>query len=252
MDNNNAKLRLAVYRRSGEDAQDPFFAEALQQARSDPALREWMSEEQAFDARVATALADVPAPREGRVLIGATMMRRPVRRHRWWAVALAASVAVLLALYLSVGGDRVRPLSMPPNASVAEMAEHLSEHHASIGLMSSDYAKLRTWIAGKGGPVPGRLPPGLAELGVLGCQTWETTRGKVSLVCFVRENRDMIHLYVFENADDGRSLPDVSAPRYERAGEWAFALWRENGRTYALGAMGDLRAEESLRALFHT
>jgi hypothetical protein len=248
MDNNKAKLRLAVYRRTGEDAQDPFFAEALQQAEKDPALREWLAEQQTFDAQFAAALGDIRGPKEGRALIEATIMRRPARWARWWPVALAASIAVLLALYISFG--RTPSLSLPQTASVAELAKHLSENNASIGLMSSDYAKLQTWLAERGGPLPDRLPPGLAQLGVFGCQTWETNRGKVSLVCFVRENRDMIHLYVFENLRDGPSLPDMSAPRYERAGEWSFALWKEGTRTHALGAPGNAQAEESLRALF--
>jgi hypothetical protein len=248
MDNNKAKLLLAVYRRTGEDAQDPFFADALQQAAKDPALRDWLAEEQKFDAQFAWALGEISGPKEGRALIEATMVRRPTRWFRWWPAALAASIAVLLALYASFG--RTRTLSLPQSFSVAELAKYLSEHHATMGLMSSDYTKVRAWIADKGGPLPDRLPPGLAQLGVLGCQTWETSRGKVSLVCFVRGNKDMIHLYVFEDPRDGASLPDMGAPRYERAGDWSFALWKEEGRTYALGAMGDAKAEDTLRALF--
>lgn len=249
MDNNKAKLQLALYRRTGEDAQDPFFAEALQQAEKDPALRDWLAEQQAFDAQFAAALGGITGPTEGRAHIEATMMRRPIHWLRRWPVALAASIAVLLAAYVSFG-VRSRPVSLPQNASVAQLAEHLSVHHSSIGLMSPDYSKLRTWIAEKGGPLPDRLPPALARLGVLGCETWETNRGKVSLVCFVRENRDILHLYVFENLRDGITLPHPDAPRYERAGEWSFALWQEGPHTYALGAMGDAQAEESLRALF--
>ncbi|MBI4624652.1 MAG: hypothetical protein HY736_15715 [Verrucomicrobia bacterium] len=61
----------------------------------------------------------------------------------------------------------------------------------------------------------------------------------------------MIHLYVFENARDRASLPDMGAPRIERSGEWSFALWKEGGNAYALGAMGpDVQTDKSLRALF--
>lgn len=249
MDNNKAKLRLAVYRRSGEDVQDPFFAEALQQAEKDPALREWLADDQKFDTQFAAALGAISAPMEGRALIEGTMMRRPARRVRWWPLALAASLAVLLSLTLVLG--RSRSLSLPQTATVAGLAEHLTEHHLSLGLMSTDLAKVRTWIAQKQGPLPGRLPPGLAQLGVLGCQTWQTSRGTVSLICFVRENKDMVHLYVFENPGDSSALPDMSAPRIERAGGWSFALWRDARHTYALGATGpDAQATEALHALF--
>jgi hypothetical protein len=248
MDNSKAKLRLAVYRRTGEDAQDPFFAEALQQAEKDPALRQWLTDQQAFDAQFSAALGEIRGPKEGRALIEATMMRRPARWMRWWPVAMAASIAVLFALYVSFGSPR--GMALPQTASVAELAKHLAEQDSSIGLMSRNYAELRRWIADKGGPLPERLPPGLAQFGVLACQTWETNRGKVSLVCFVRGNQDVVHLYVFENPRGGTPLPDMNAPRFERAGNWSFALWQQDGRTYALGEMGDAQADESLRALF--
>lgn len=64
MDNNKAKLKLAVYRRTGADANDPFFAEALQQAEKDPGLREWLAEQQAFDAKFAAALGEIHGPKE--------------------------------------------------------------------------------------------------------------------------------------------------------------------------------------------
>lgn len=251
MDNPKAKLRLAVYRRNGEDAQDPFFAEALQQAEKDPALRAWLVDEQTFDTQFAAALGEISAPKEGRALIEGTMMRRPARRVRWWPLALAASVAVLLSLTLLLG--RSRQLSLPPTATVAELAEHLTERHLSLGLMSTDLAKVRSWIAEKQGPLPAPLPPGLAQLSVLGCQTWRTSRGHVSLICFVRENKEIVHLYVFENPSDKSALPDLNAPRIERAGAWSFALWRDAGHTYALGSTGpDAQAAAALLTLLRS
>lgn len=71
------------------------------------------------------------------------------------------------------------------------------------------------------------------------------------LICFVREDKEMVHLYIFENPGDNGALPDMSAPRIEREGQWSFALWRDAGHTYALGATGsDAQATEILRALF--
>jgi len=249
MDNHKAKLRLSLYRQTGADAQDPFFSEALQQAEKDPALRAWLADQQAFDRQFTAALAGVSAPQEGRALIEATMMRRPSRWSRWWRpLALAASFAVLITL--SVSWWRDRTLTLPPEASIAELARTLSENHISLGLMSSDYSTLRTWLTGKQGPLPQALPPGLAQYGLIGCQTWETTRGKVSLICFMDGNKGVYHLYVFEAPKDGPPGPGVSEPQLQREGDWSFALWQEGGRTHALGARGDARTEASLRALF--
>jgi hypothetical protein len=249
MDNPKAKLRLSVYRQTGADAQDPFFSEALQQAEKDPALRAWLADQQAFDSQFTAALAGVSAPPEGRALIEATMMRRPSRWSRGWRpLALAASVAVLITLSASWWRDRT--LTLPPEASVAELARNLSENHLSLGLMSSDYSALRTWLTEKKGPLPEALPPGLAHYGLIGCQAWETTRGKISLICFVDGNKGVYHLYVFEARRDGQALPGVGEPHLRREGDWAFALWQEGDRTHALGARGDARMEAALRALF--
>ncbi len=248
MDNNKAKPTLAVYRPNGSDANDPFFAEALQQVEKDPTLREWFAEQQRFDADFIAALGSIKGPSEGRALIEATMMKRPGRRVRWWPLALAASIAILLAVGFGLG--RNRPLPLPENASPADLAANLSEHHASIGFMSMDIAKLRAWISDRGGPLPEQLPPGLGKLAVLGCQTWNTTRGKISLLCFIRDDKQMVHLYVFENSRDNTSLPDISAPRVDHAGMWSLASWKERNCTLVLGVPASAGGDETLRALF--
>ncbi|MBI4625528.1 MAG: hypothetical protein HY736_20190 [Verrucomicrobia bacterium] len=237
MDNNNAKLILSVYRANGMDAQDPLFREALKQAESDPALRAWLAEQQEFDVQVASAFASIKGPAEGRAMIQTTMRATRFNRRRWlWPLALAASVAVLLAL--RTGLQSRGGLILPENASLAELATNLSDHHASIGLMSSGYSKLRAWISEKGGPLPDRLPPGLEKMAVLGCETWKTTRGKVSLVCFVGDDMKMVHLYVFDQSPaalDGVSLPELAKPRFERSGNWSLALWKDGSRACVLG-----------------
>jgi len=237
MDNNEAKLILSVYRANGTDAQDPLFREALKQAESDPTLRAWLAEQQEFDARVSLAFAAIKGPIEGRAMIQTTMRATRTRRIRWlWPLALAASIAVLFAVRIGLQGRG--GLALPESASLAELATNLSDHHASIGLMSSDYSKLRSWISERGGPLPDRLPPGLEKLAVLGCETWKTSRGKVSLVCFVGDDMKMVHLYVFEQAPaglKGSDLPGMGQPRLERSGNWSLALWQEQGRGYVLG-----------------
>lgn len=237
MDNNEAKLILSVYRANGADAQDPLFREALKQAESDPVLRAWLAEQQELDAQIASAFGGIKGPVEGKAMIQTTMGATRVSRRRWlWPLALAASIAVLLALRTALPNRT--GLALPANASLAELATNLSDHHASIGLMSSDYSKLRSWISEKGGPLPERLPPGLEKLAVLGCETWKTSRGKVSLVCFVGDNMKMVHLYVFDQPPDGidgKGLPDLSRPRFERSGDWSLAVWRDQGRGYVLG-----------------
>jgi hypothetical protein len=235
MNNDHAKIVLNVYRPHGQDADDPFFAEALRQATRDPTMAAWLKEEQRFDADFADSLRTIVAPADAKNMIKATMGASTGRRRRWWPLALAASLAVLLTTSVLL---RQRPtgLPLPENATVAQLATNLAEHHATIGLMSGDLARVRQWLSDKGGPLPEDLPPGLAKLMVLGCETWNTTRGKVSLVCFVGEEKNMVHLYIFEKAADHPDLPDFAHPRLEKEGNWSLALWQNNGRAYVLGS----------------
>lgn len=237
MDNNEAKLLLGAYRANGADAQDPFFREALKQAETDPSLRAWLAEEQAFDAGIARALAGIAAPAAGKAMIRTTVKAtRPARRRWLLPLALAAGIALLVGVpdWNRSGGV----LRLPHEATLAELATHLSEHHSSMGLMSPDYAKLRQWIAARGGPLPENLPPGLAKMGVIGCQTWTTSRGKVALVCFVGDNQQVGHLYVFDRLPDdlkSGAPPTVERPRLGASGAWSLAVWQHDGRGYVLG-----------------
>lgn len=237
MDNKQAKVILSVYRPHGQDAKDPFFTEALRQADRDPSVNAWLKRQQRFDADFAAALGSIVAPSEAKTMIKATMGASAGRRRTWWPLALAACLALLLGATLLVQQFR-RPtgLPLPEHATLAQLATNLAEHHATIGLMSGDMARIQQWLIDRRGPQPDVLPRGLAAMKILGCETWETTRGKVSLLCFMGDNAQAVHLYVFEDAEAFPDLPDAANPRFEREGKWSLALWQNKGRAYVLGA----------------
>lgn len=62
MNNDEAKFILSAYRPSGRDANDARFTEALNQAKQDPALREWLAQSQALDAVVMKKLSGIVPP----------------------------------------------------------------------------------------------------------------------------------------------------------------------------------------------
>ena len=64
MDNQEAKFILSAYRPGGQDASDPRFAEALEQARRDPVLERWFSESIAFDAAMTEKLGAIAVPND--------------------------------------------------------------------------------------------------------------------------------------------------------------------------------------------
>lgn len=64
MDNEQAKFILQSFRPDGADAKDPDFAEALALAAEDRELGEWLTIERARDSAFASALTDLPIPKD--------------------------------------------------------------------------------------------------------------------------------------------------------------------------------------------
>ena len=62
MTNQDAKLVLSAYRPNGADARDPFFEQALQQAKRDPELMEWFEKQRAFDRVMVAKLRTIEPP----------------------------------------------------------------------------------------------------------------------------------------------------------------------------------------------
>jgi|GEM_PF-6936734 len=83
MNDAEAKLILQAYRPGGQDANDPKFRAALEQAQRDPELARWFANEQALDslisAKVKSAIA-TPAHLKSQ-LLAQTKIIRPVA---WW------------------------------------------------------------------------------------------------------------------------------------------------------------------------
>ena len=247
MDSEQAKLILAAYRPDGRDADEPTIAEALRQADLDSELRDWLAEQKRFDQRRVDDLESVrpPAGSKAQALAAIRVTRRRRTRRAWaWPMAMAASIALVTTLTTLVV-LRPEQVALPQSASIEALAGYLAEHHASIGLMNDDYSTLVDWIRNSGGPVPENLPEATVQLPVIGCQTWNTDHGRVSLVCFVGPGRKNLHLYVFDDATAlPGSLPQRSDPHFERHGQWAMASWQDGGRGYVLGipAEGDATA----------
>ncbi len=233
MDNNEAKRLLAVYRPSGADANDPTFAAALRQAELDPGLAKEFADQRAFDARVSQALRRVPVPSAGKDYATMELKLSPSRhRYGWWSAGLAACLALAFTL-ATLKPDGV--LDLPQDASLAALATHLSDHEATLGLMSPDYGQLAAWLQERGGPIPADLPAALLRLHAVGCQTWVTSRGKVSLVCFMDDDQKAVHLYVFDNPNSFGDLPGIAHPKFDQSGKWSLAQWKDDQRAYVLG-----------------
>lgn len=255
MNNEQAKLILQAYRSGGEDANDPFFSEALEQARLDPALRIWFAEQQAFDARMHRALQSIIPPAELRGMIVVTQKIAPfpysaIRRNRRspLLLALAACLAFLLVVggLIHLGNDRGKDHALT-FASLTNQVLDLKRHdQINLGEMSSDPAKLRAWLAARGAPSDFKIPPGLRGVPSLGCQSYVINNVKVSLVCFTLGQDQIVHLFIMDK-DAVKDSPNDATPSIRTDDGVAFATWTAGGKSYVL--TGDNVNEDILRRL---
>lgn len=226
MSNNEAKFILRAYRPSGRDAGDPAMAEALKQARHDPALGAWFAREQAHDAAVAAKLREVapPAGLRAAILAGATMSEQKTgavagktRTQAWWRQPVWLAVAAAVAVVLSVlTWKRLTPAG---GATLEEFAVNNVDKGFRLQKHSADVAVLKTWLSGQRGPLPEALPAKFAELRALGCRTLDFKGRDVSLLCFERGGKEF-HVFVARLEDGWRGTgagageSEASGPRF--------------------------------------
>lgn len=238
MDNESARIILSAYRSTGADASDPVFADALEQARRDPALAEWFAGQRAVDERMCAALQSVipPAGLKSRILASGRVIEFSGRRS-WWSrpawLALAASILILLgvtAVFFQKETARHIPLAV-----LTDEIFQIQKNMPSLGAMSSDTAELRRWLADRGTPHDFAIPSGLHDKMGIGCQVYSIRGSKVSLICFQLENKQMAHYFV----TDRRNLTDspaIGQTIYLQKDGVTFATWSDDRRTYVLAS----------------
>ena len=254
IDNEQAKLILQAYRPDGEDADDPSFSEALEQARVDPELAKWFAEQRAFDEAMRKALQTRIPPvglRDSILLtkkISALPRRQPSRPvwRRPRVMALAASIVVLLAAAVLIRPGAEHYISHPMTvAAFSHQVLDLNDR-VSLGKMSNKPAELRAWLAERGAPSDFELPRGLRDAQGLGCQSYTIGGAKVSLLCFMLGQDQFVHLFVV----DRDALKDA-APNASRVirteGGIPLATWTSGGKSYLLTGINV--SEETLRRL---
>jgi len=244
MTRDEAREILQLYRSSGADRGDPFFAEALALAEADPVLREWFSQQQSFDASVTAASATVAVPAE---LRDALLSRRQQKRPFWNAAlrpvdfALAAGFALLLA----VGGFWLRD-RVPKFASLRDSIAGQSwegRHH--VDLVSTNLHEIRLFIAAHDLPGDFKLPPELASMRPHGCRLLTIDKHQVPYICFL-DGFKHLHLAIF----DRQICPEpqaVQTAEFVKVNNLNLATWRQGETTFVLMGMRPLEFVKKFR-----
>lgn len=244
MSNEEAKFVLSAYRPGGRDASDPAMAQALAQAKNDPALGAWWARQQAHDAAVAAKLRSVvpPAGLREAILAGARMSGKGVAlpgaesggmsaKRAWWSQPVWLAAAAVFAVLVSLAAWRMAPVR-------GDTFEEFAVNFVDAGFMlqkhGADVTALKTWLDEQRGPLPEALPARFAELRALGCRTLSYRGQDVSLMCFERDGKEF-HVFVARlNAGDRAS--EGIAPRMLAGVKngYVAAAWADNKNRYVV------------------
>lgn len=266
MKNSEAKLILSAYRADGQDATDPQFAEALQQARLDPELSRWLAEQTSLDRAIGARLQSVPVPADLKASILAGRKIIPMPKVSWWQRTLhPAATAAALAITLATIGFLSLHEPPEPKASLdlftQDITDYLGKGYGVVprhGYLAStdagyfgaisyrmnyrspNFDDIRSWLADHGGHADFASPEGLKSPLNLGCGVMDWRGKRITLVAFQTGRSlplDKVHLVIINSSD----LPDVprqGQARFEESEEWTTVAWSNGPLTYLLMAPG--------------
>jgi len=235
MNTQQAKFILQAYRPGGQDANDPQFAEALEQVKNDPKLAEWFAAQTAFDDAVARALGTVAPPAQLREMILAG--RRVIEPAPWWKRpvwwAMAASIVVLFGLALWFRGEN--------SARFADYRQKMmAAHKNSVGHVefeNGDPAKMQLWLANHGAETNFALPAALrGKAG--GCRVLDWHGRKVSMVCYMLDQTNHFDVFVARTGNFWHAA-FPKKPELIQNGPMTIAGWSRDGWTYLVIGEGD-------------
>ena len=240
MDNREAKFMLSAYRPGGQDANDPRFAEALEQVHRDPILQHWFDESVVFDAAMTQKLSATPVPSDLResILTGAKVTHAPHLKDRWrkWAIAAAVVLSATLGA-LIWHNTRPAPVAGWQLQALDAILSSIAQNESHFDVISSNPADLVKWLRENHAPTGESLPDNLDRLPSIGCKTIFWHGKPVSLICFTLPEGRAIHLVITNaSADSDRAIkPEAKAIQQ---GHWATATWREGNMIYMLALEG--------------
>ena len=222
----DAKLVLSAYRPNGADARDPFFDEALDQAKQDPQLTKWFERQRAFDDVIASKLRFIEPPTglHSAILTGLRTFtvnrRRPVAPRLALAAVLLVAMLVLAQVWLFTPSTRDR-LNEFCSDCLAQLNPTLQ-----LDLESPDLLQTQEFIQTRQAPTAPAIPAPAATLLTAGCKTFAWNVQQVSLTCFKLPSGERLYLFVTDQkAFDDRPI----STDFREIGQWHIAFQKANG-----------------------
>ena len=245
MDRKEAQLVLSVLRPGGLEANEPFFAEALALAETDPELKAWWQAQQDFDRKISAKLRDIPVPENLResILAAPKLVAYPPQWQHRSLLAAAAAVAILCvagAFWHSPADFSTLDRSDFAGQAIAE----LDASGPLLAMQSSDRDKVNDWLKSQNAPV-GNMPAKIMALPPVGCQKYDIHGHAVSLVCVELAGGGVAHLFVVDKSALN-DPPSTSGPQYSTVNGWNIASWSDDHMTYMVATQSSLNDLQQL------
>lgn len=237
MNPTQAKSILLAYRPGMEDPDDHPLAEALELARRDPGLSEWLKHHLAFQSMMGRSLRDLPVPPQlaGRIRAGRplTLKSGGWSRHPGW-IAAAAAIVVLLGLALFQSGP-VR--DTPEDFSIfrSRMVRAVIRQY-TMDIVTNDMNAVRIFLRSRQAPADYKLPQLLDQLPVFGAGVCKWQGEPVSMVCLDPPGEGRLFLFIVDESAVPKAPPAV--PQFAQVSKLMTASWTTGGKTYVLAGTG--------------
>ncbi len=226
MNTTEAKFILQARRPDGRDDADPCFAAALEQARRDPVLGEWLERERAFDEVVAARLRSVqpPAGLRDAILSGASLGPMPPFWRRPQVLATAACVTLILGL-AAFWTVLIPPADVEQLARGAMAEVDSVSHHKRMPFARGE---LRALLSNPATRLAAGVDMDIDRLKADGCRTVRIAGHDVLEACFERGGE--FHLYIGRRED----FPGDAEPMFRERGKLAAVSWADSRHAYVL------------------
>ena len=243
MNTNEAKTILLAWRPGHGDLRDPEVGAALELARRDPALKDWLEQHSIFQRAVAKNFQEIAVPADLR----ARLLAQPkiIAPAAWWRSPALLSAAAALALLLGIAAWWVRPPSensLP--AFRSQMVGFVLRQYA-MELATNDLTQIRAYLARRQAPSDFVLPEKLGRQPLLGADVLGWRKDRVSMVCLESPAKDTLFLFIVDRGSVDGATPNTA--EFAQVNRLMTASWTQGGRTYLLAGSG---RRESLQQYF--